>query len=195
MKANGRKPREAVPKGQSLLSFTKKTLKDKVQESAQQVKISDSMQLESKESDERDHIQPGHSLKRKRNDDDNKLDSKRSKSWIEAQLDNVLNFFSKFIPQLNSDTKKLATQTTKLENLAERTEKLLASYEKRAQSEAQDNLQSRIFFNKFFSKHAAEGLRVHTCEQTPYGTCFKCKRFVASIDTVPGYDARWIGAG
>ena len=195
MKANGRKPREAVPKGQSLLSFTKKTLKDKVQESAQQVKISDFMQLESKESDERDHIQPGHSLKRKRNDDDDKLDSKRSKSWIEAQLDNVLNFFSKFIPQLNSDTKKLATQTTKLENLAERTEKLLASYEKRAQSEAQDNLQSRISFDKFVSEHAAEGLRVHTCEQTPYGTCSKCTRFVASIDTVPGYDARWTGEG
>ena len=110
-------------------------------------------------------------LKRKRNDDDDKLDSKISKSWIEAQLDNVLNFFSKFIPQLNSDTKKLATQTTKLENLAERTEKLLASYEKRAQSEAQDNLQSRISFDKYVSEHAAEGLRVHTCEQTPYGTC------------------------
>ena len=78
VKANGRKPREAVPKGQSLLSFTKKKLKDKVQESAQQVKISDSMQLDSKESDERDHIQPGHSLKRKRNNDDDKLDSKRS---------------------------------------------------------------------------------------------------------------------
>ena len=107
VKANGRKPREAVPKGQSLLSFTKKTLKDKVQESAQQVKISDLMQLESKESDERDHIQPGHSLKRKRNDDDDKLDSKRSKSWIEAQLDFVLNFFSKFIPELHSDIKKL----------------------------------------------------------------------------------------